>query len=129
MIYGQFQSASYTDSFQASRPPRQATVPPRSGAGVGIGILRGFVFFGKSARFNSFFPKIPRFHARPKLFRKSWHCFQNRIYLCFEDLGISKIYQDSTIVKFFENAWRSQLCWIRKFDLPKRSRFHAEPTL
>ena len=64
-------------------------------------------------------PKIQRFHAHSKLFKKYRHCFHkyvwfSRIYLCFEDLGISKIYQDSTIVKFFEIARRSQLFWTHQ---------------
>ena len=36
----------------ATGPPRQATGPPRLGAGVGDGILRGFVVSWKSQRFK-----------------------------------------------------------------------------
>ena len=36
-----------------SGPPRQATGPPRSGAGVGVGILKGVVVFWKSERFKN----------------------------------------------------------------------------
>ena len=73
-------------SRQNRGPPCQATGPPRSRAGVGVGMLRGA---GDS---------LSRFR---------------RIYLRFMDFGISRIYQDSTIevsfFAFFENARRHQL--------------------
>ena len=51
-------------------------------------------------------PKIPRFYhpssiiQKDSIFRQRYFCF-NKIYLCFMDLGISKIDQASTIVFSF----------------------------
>ena len=48
-------------------PLRQATGPPRSGAGVGIGIWRDtIIFLGIPKIRKQYLPKIPRFHADPK---------------------------------------------------------------
>ena len=46
--------------------PLSSLCPPKrwSGAGVGVGILRGFVVFWKSERLKKLIvPKIPKFHA------------------------------------------------------------------
>ena len=69
----------------APGPPRQATGPPRSDAGVGIGILKGLVMSWESKRFKKWIlqkyrestripkiqkvnlRKITRFHADPQL--------------------------------------------------------------
>ena len=65
----------------ATGPLRQATGPLWSGAGVGIGILKGrglwFLGFGISKNHKSDRPKKQRFHADPKLGKMVNNCSRN----------------------------------------------------
>ena len=114
-----------------------ATGPPRSCAGVGVGILRGFVVFWESERLKKRdLPKIQRFHDKSTKCQNISALFQNyfwcsKIYLCFE---ILKIFRFLFFTRFhhrniFENARRSQVVWIQRSDLPKVPRFHANPNM
>ena len=69
-----------------------------------VGILRGTINASwKSQSFDR--PKIPRSHHPPSVVQKYEVLFQmyflfSRMYLCFMNFRISKIYQDSTIANF-----------------------------
>ena len=52
-----------------------------SGAGVGVGILRGYHDVSRSRRFKKMIlRKIPRFHAHPKLFKQIQSIFKNNLF-------------------------------------------------
>ena len=75
--------------------------PPRSGAGVGIGMLRGFVVFWKSQRFKKcIFPKYQdstTFHADPKFREKGRYIFEN----IFDSFGLLTFLNHARIFNSF----------------------------
>ena len=94
--------------------PRQATGPPRSSAGLGVGSLRGLWFLRNPKDLKNGLPKNTKIPRGSKLIWKSQR---------FNKLIVPKDQVATRIQNYLE------IPNIQQIYRPKRQRFHADPTL
>ena len=97
-------------------PPRQATGPPRSGAGVGVGMLTGYHNVSwKSQRFRILiFPKYQDTIIHHQYFKKYRGLFKNILDLA----GFTYVLGLSTIIQELLRFHRIFRFYLKRSDIP-----------
>ena len=119
---------------QANGPLRQATGPPRSDAGVGIGILRGFLVSWKSQRFEKMISR--KYKESTRIKQMIFRTYQESTVInkmifpkCQESTRIVKSLELSIKIRYlfkkcnslgFAHVWGVSQNFLRFENTPKR---------